>query len=150
MVQRILVPLDGSETAKLGLAEAIALAKPLQASLVLMTVVDDAWLVEMASLSNTETLRSEARRFAEELLAQAKANTALHDLQVSTVVREVIGARPAEAIVEVVRAERCDLIVMGTHGRKGIGRLVLGSEATAVVQASPVPVLLVRTARPPA
>ncbi|MEO6408886.1 MAG: universal stress protein [Burkholderiaceae bacterium] len=150
MVQRILVPLDGSDTAQLGLAEAIALAKPLKASLVLMTVVDDAWLVEIATLSNTETLRSEARRFAEELLAQAKASTALHDLQVSTILREVIGARPSEAIVEVARAERCDLIVMGTHGRKGIGRLVLGSEATAVVQASPVPVMLVRIARPPA
>ena len=150
MYKRILVPLDGSDTAQLGLAEAIGIAQPLKARLLLLQVVDDlAWLVEMSAVANSAQLHREVRRYADEVLAKAKA-AAAKDVEAETIVRETVGGRPADAIVDEARKQGCDLIVMGTHGRKGLSRMVLGSDAMAVVQASPVPVLLVRTAQPQA
>ena len=59
--------------------------------------------------------------------------------------RETLDNRAASAIVAAARDAGCDLIVMGTHGRRGASHLVLGSDAEAVLKTSPVPVLLVRT-----
>jgi nucleotide-binding universal stress UspA family protein len=59
------------------------------------------------------------------------------------VVRELLRGRAAEVIVAVAAELGCDLIVMGTHGRHGLGRLVLGSDAAAVLHDAPVPVLLI-------
>jgi nucleotide-binding universal stress UspA family protein len=149
MYKRILVPLDGSDTAQRGLAEAIRLAQPLKAKLLLLQVLDDlGWLVEMSAVANSREMHREVRAYAEQVLAKAKQAAATKDVQAETIVREVVGVRAAEAIVDEARQQGCDLIVMGTHGRKGLGRLVLGSDAMAVVQSSPVPVLLVRTAQP--
>ncbi|MCM2252789.1 MAG: universal stress protein, partial [Ramlibacter sp.] len=61
-----------------------------------------------------------------------------------TLLREVTGKRIADVIIEQAQQHSCDLIVMGTHGRKGFSRLTLGSAAEGVVRSSPVPVLLVR------
>jgi nucleotide-binding universal stress UspA family protein len=149
MYKRILVPLDGSDTAQLGLAEAIAIARPLKARLLLLQVVDDlAWLVEMSAVANSQQMHREVRRYADEVLAKARQAATEKDIEAETIVRETVGSRPADAIVDEARKQGCDLIVMGTHGRKGISRLVLGSDAMAVAQSSPVPVLLVRTAQP--
>jgi nucleotide-binding universal stress UspA family protein len=149
MYQRILVPLDGSEAAGLGLAEAIRLAQPLKARLVLLSVVDDpAWLAEMSAVASSDKLRREIRRYADEVLAKAKQAAAAADVEAQTIVREAIGKRPADAIVDEARQQGCELIVMGTHGRKGLSRMVLGSDAMAVVQNASVPVLLVRTPQP--
>jgi nucleotide-binding universal stress UspA family protein len=61
---------------------------------------------------------------------------------------DVGGGRVADAIVEEARRSRCDLIVIGTHGRRGVSRAMLGSDAENVVRSSPVPVLLVRARAP--
>jgi nucleotide-binding universal stress UspA family protein len=146
MYQRILVPLDGSDTARLGLQEAIALAQPLKARLLLLTVLDDlAWLVEMSAFADSRQLHEDLERHAHDLLAGARAQAAEHDVEAQVLIRRSSGQRTAEAIVAEVRRNDCDLVVMGTHGRKGLDRLVLGSEAMGVVQTSPVPVLLVRS-----
>jgi nucleotide-binding universal stress UspA family protein len=58
--------------------------------------------------------------------------------------RDVRSGRVAEVIVDEVVKLKCDLVVIGTHGRRGFNRLVVGSDAEAVMRASPVPVLLVR------
>ncbi|NDZ18444.1 hypothetical protein C7T35_07685 [Variovorax sp. WS11] len=58
--------------------------------------------------------------------------------------REVTQGRIANVVVDEARSSGCDLIVMGTHGRRGFSRLALGSDADLVVRQSPVPVLLVR------
>jgi nucleotide-binding universal stress UspA family protein len=148
MYKRILVPLDGSDTAQLGLAEAIGIAQPLKARLLLLQVVDDlAWLVEMSAVANSAQLHREVRHYAEEVLAKAKAAATAKDVEADSIVRETVGGRPADAIVDEACKQGCDLIVMGTHGRKGLSRMVLGSDAAAVVQASSVPVLLVRSVR---
>jgi len=150
MYKRILVPLDGSDTAQLGLTEAIELAQPLKAKLFLLQIVDDlGWLVEMSAFANSGEMHREVLEYADRVLAKAKQAAAAKDVEAETIVREVVGRRPAEAIVDEARKQSCDLIVMGTHGRKGLSRMVLGSDAMATVQSSPVPVLLVRTKQPP-
>ena len=81
-----------------------------------------------------------ARGLVEQANAQGvTAETSLHDLR---------GGRVADAIVEEARQSRCDLIVIGTHGRRGVARAMLGSDAENVVRSSPVPVLLVRAPAP--
>ena len=76
------------------------------------------------------------------ILAQAKEVAA--EIGVSCETLHVKDRRPAEGIIETAKAKHCDLIVMGSHGRRGISRLVLGSQANEVVSHSTVPVLVCR------
>lgn len=144
MYKRILVPLDGSDTARRGLSEAIGLAGSLGATLRLLHVVTDfPMIMDMAATANADTLRIELRRYADELLASASKAAAEKGIACESAVRDAMGPRPVEMIIDEAVSANCGLIVMGTHGRRGVGRLLLGSDAALVVQASPVPVLLV-------
>jgi len=144
MYRRILVPVDGSPTAERGLREAIDLAGQ-NARLVLLHVIDDyPMLMQMSSMSAYEDLKQARRRLGEDMLARARSEAEEAGVQVDSVLREVVHSRPAEVIVEETVKAHCDLIVMGTHGRRGVSRLALGSEADLVIRISPVPVLLVR------
>ena len=150
MYQRILVPLDGSAPSQRGLDEAIRLAADQKATLFLLHVIDDyPMLSEGASARSFEETLDRLRRQGEALLAKANDATAQAKVQAKTVLRDVSQATVADAIVDEAGKHDCDLIVMGTHGRRGISRLTMGSEAELVVRTSPVPVLLVRKeARP--
>lgn len=145
MYERILVPVDGSETSDLGLKEAIALARAVKGSLVLLNVANGLpLLVEMASEQSVEDARRGIRRYGEEVLAKARQLAQQSDVHAEGVVRDVAGDAIAPAILQEVRERQCRLIVMGTHGRRGLKRLALGSDAQEVLRESPVPVLLVR------
>jgi len=145
MYKRILVPVDGSDTATRGLQEAIGLAADLKAKLILLHVIDDfPLLVEMASAINVEATLDELRRRGEGLLAQGQAKAQERGVQAETLLREVAGGRVADQIVHEALQGDCDLIVMGTHGRRGFSHLLIGSEAESVLRSSPVPVLLLR------
>ncbi len=145
MYKRILVPLDGSDTSQRGLVEAIGLARSLSASLQLLHVVTDfQWLIEMSVTAGQEAVRRDLHRFGNEVLAKAAKAAADANVVAQTRLREVVGTKTGQVIVDEVAAADCNAIVMGTHGRKGIGRLLLGSDASWVISASPVPVLLVR------
>lgn len=147
MYQKILVPLDGSATAEHGLRIAIDLAadQKEKARLTLLHVVDDfSMLVEMSAVMNYQEMLKGLRRYGEELLAQAKVVAMAHGIEAETMMREVNQSRIADVILEEVQSAACDLIVMGTHGRRGVSRITMGSDAEQVVRMSPVPVLLVR------
>ena len=145
MYHRILVPLDGSPTAEAGLRHAIGLAAALKAELVLLHVMDDfALMVEMSSVTSYDTMRDALRQYGQNALAKAKQAAAEAGVLCETVVREVAQARISEVINDEAVKHRCDLVVMGTHGRRGFSRLTLGSNAEAVMRTSTVPVLLVR------
>jgi nucleotide-binding universal stress UspA family protein len=149
MYHRILVPLDASAPAACSLREAIHLAVDQRASLVLLHVVDDyAILSEGVSQHGAETRLSRLRRRGAALLVKASDAAAQAGVQSTTVLRDVTPATVAEAIVEEAGRLDCDLIVMGTHGRQGIGRLAMGSEAELVARTSTLPVLLVRKEDP--
>lgn len=147
MYQRILVPVDGSATSQRGLQEALQLAKLSGGQVQALHVVNEL-LVEFGhepSLYHAdlvEGLREAGRRVLE--LAQSAARTQGIELQVQMI--EVIGGRAADTILEVAREWPADLIVMGTHGRRGLSRLALGSDAALVVRDASVPVLMVRNA----
>jgi len=145
MYQRILVPIDGSHTAARGLAEAIALARELKATLRLLNLTGDfALMVEMSSAIDFEKYREGLNQFGQRLLAEASEQAKAQGVASETSMLDLRGNRVADAIVEEARKSRCDLIVIGTHGRRGVSRAMLGSDAENVMRSSPVPVLLVR------
>jgi nucleotide-binding universal stress UspA family protein len=89
-----------------------------------------------------EALRAQGK----EILDKARRVVFEHALKSEGVLLETIGGRAADQIVQLAKQCKADLIVMGTHGRRGLRRLTLGSDAELVVRSSPVPVLLVRGA----
>ena len=145
MYERILVPLDGSATAEAGLRHAIGLAAALKSRLVLLHVMDDfALTVEMASVADYEGMRAALRGYGQDALDKARKAAADAGVMSEAVLREQPQARISEVINGEAVRHRCDLVVMGTHGRRGFSRFTLGSNAEAVMRASTVPVLLVR------
>jgi len=90
-----------------------------------------------------DSLVAEGRR----ILAAAAATAKKHGVKAETVLYEVLIGRVADRVVREAAKWHADVIVMGTHGRRGIGRLVMGSDAENVLRQSPVPVLLVRGAQ---
>lgn len=148
MYKRILVPLDGSATSDRGLSEAIALAQALQSHLVLLHVVEPApFLAEASVAFSREVLSESMHQFGQTLLERAKARAEAAGLTVETEMRDADG-RVATTLAKAAAARDCGLVVMGTHGRRGASRLVMGSDAELCVRTSPVPVLLVQGAAP--
>jgi nucleotide-binding universal stress UspA family protein len=147
MYQRILVPVDGSETSKRGLEEAVKISKALGCQLRLVHIVDDSALA-----LNPETGIAAAplvEDFAEggkEILESARALAHDQGVEAEVVLHENFTGRIADLIIDEARKWRADLIVMGTHARSGIKHAVLGSDAEAVLHGADVPVLLVRSA----
>jgi len=97
-------------------------------------------MVAAAGLDLVPALREGGKR----VLAKAQAFALKQGLKAKTILREMIGGPAAYPIVREARKLRADLIVLGTHGRRGVRRLVLGSDAEQVVRTASVPVLLVR------
>jgi nucleotide-binding universal stress UspA family protein len=144
--RKILVPIDGSPTSTRGLAEAIRLAQDQGAALRLVHVLDELIVTPGAEtvvyLDNTVDLLREA---GEQILAKAKTLVQEAGLEAESVMREIMGGRAADSVVAEAKSWGADLIVLGTHGRRGVGRLVMGSDAEEVVRTARVPVLLVRS-----
>jgi nucleotide-binding universal stress UspA family protein len=148
MFKRILVPIDGSGPSRMGLERAIALAKNQKARLRLMHVVDEYGVIQgMEPTMNVGELFDGLVAESRKILAAAAVTAKKHGVKADTVLYEVLIGRVADRIVREAAKWRADVIVMGTHGRRGIGRLVMGSDAENVLRQSPVPVLLVRSAK---
>jgi nucleotide-binding universal stress UspA family protein len=145
LYRRILVPVDGSSTSMRGLREALRLAKSQGAKLWLLHVLDEFYLAaspEMAVEYNSvvNALKAGGRR----VLAKAQARARAAGVKSETLMPEIVVGRAGHEIVRQAKKVRADLIVLGTHGRRGLKRLALGSDAEQVVRNSAVPVLLVR------
>jgi nucleotide-binding universal stress UspA family protein len=144
--KRILVPVDGSPTARLGLREAVRLAKDQKAALQLVHVVDEHSVVMTSGEVGAyiADLIPLLRKRGRDILRNAEALVRRERLTCSTVLLETLLGPAADLIVRQAKKWRAQLIVIGTHGRRGLRRLVLGSDAEQIVRTSPVPVLLVR------
>lgn len=92
----------------------------------------------------TEQFIESMRRSGQVVLDKAKAAASRAGVDCRTVLVENIASSVADMVVQQAKKQRVDVIVMGTHGRRGVRRLVMGSDAEGVVRNSPVPVLLVR------
>ena len=146
MYQRILVPVDGSPTSNWGLAEAMKVAKLTGAQLRLLHVVDEIPFALSAGgygAMATDVLMV-LRQAGEEILQQARTLVKDNGIPVDTVLFDSFGGRLCDRVVEQVEEWHADLVVLGTHGRRGVRRVLLGSDAEQVLRTSPVPVLLVR------
>ncbi|MGH8741068.1 MAG: universal stress protein [Burkholderiales bacterium] len=141
--RRILVAVDGSAAAMRGLREAIRLAKSEHATLCVFHVVNEFYAFatpEAAAVDIVPSLRAGGKS----VLAKAQAAAGKQGVKAMAVMRETIGGSAADAIVREAKKQRADLIVLGTHGRRGVRRMVLGSDAEQVVRTASMPVLLVR------
>lgn len=145
MYQRILVAIDGSEAAERGLDEAISLARRLGSTLHVLNVVDARMLSAAASINvPPEHLVEDWRIAGEKLVPAAIERARAQGVKAQGAVRCNPDRLVHEVILEEAKNVDAELIVMGTHGRQGLPRFLLGSDAEHVLRTSPVPVLLVR------
>jgi nucleotide-binding universal stress UspA family protein len=136
MYGKILVPIDGSETSTLGLDEAIKIAKAQGSHLRLVHIVNEFILGYTDSLGlYANTVIEALQEGGKKILNQAEARVRQQGIALDSVLLESIGG---------AKLWPADLIVMGTHGRRGLVRVALGSDAEQVVRAATVPVMLVR------
>lgn len=146
--KRILVPVDGSPTSAAGLNEALRLAKSQKARVRLVHIVDEVPIFASSEGAlNIEPVIESLKSGGKRILARTAKLAAARGVRAETEMVENATSRVADVLVARAKRWRADLIVMGTHGRRGVNRLVLGSDAELVVRNSPVPVLLVRSAR---
>ncbi|HEY2675690.1 MAG TPA: universal stress protein [Steroidobacteraceae bacterium] len=145
MFSKILVPVDGSEISNRGLAEAIKMTTTLGSRLYLVHIVNE--LIPDFSFGSAQyvtALMDSTREQGKAVLAQAGAEARKYGVPARTDLLETIGDRTADLIVGHAKKIGAELIVMGTHGRRGLRRLTLGSDAEQVVRLAEVPVLLIR------
>jgi nucleotide-binding universal stress UspA family protein len=140
----ILISTDGSELAQRGVDHGLSLAKALGSKVTIVTVTeplpvlamgDGAWTLEFKDYD------AEQAKFAGGVLSAVKASAAKMALEVNTT--HVPNSHPASAIVEAAQKLGCNLIVMASHGRRGIKKVLLGSQTSEVLVTATVPVLVV-------
>jgi nucleotide-binding universal stress UspA family protein len=131
-----------------GLDEALRLAANQKARIRLIHIVDERMIFSsMEAGMNIEPVIESLKSAGKRILARGAKRAAARGIRPETEMAENAVNRVADVLVTRARRWRADLIVMGTHGRRGVNRLVLGSDAELVVRNSPVPVLLVRARR---
>jgi nucleotide-binding universal stress UspA family protein len=145
MYQRILVAVDGSPTSLRGLDEAIKIAKSSGGRLMLVNVVNELLMTgDVVPSVYYDSIVQSLRELGIKVLEQTAAIVRRADVACEPQLIETLGGRVADQIVKQAKDWSADLIVMGTHGRRGLERLAMGSDAELVLRLSHVPVLLVR------
>jgi len=150
MFKKILVAVDGSPTSNRGLKVAVELAKSVGAKLVVLHVIDERAVGIGLSASGyvapayVEDVIAALRDAGRKILAKAQRDAQAKDQAVDAHLVESLGSGVAHTILAQARKLKPDLIVLGTHGRRGLARVVVGSDAETVLREANVPVLLVR------
>ncbi len=145
MYKRILVPTDGSDTATSGLREAIKLAKDQNAQIRIIHIVDELVMGSSPAYAVVmDNIIQDLRATGKSLLSSAQAIARDAGITVDTQLVEAFGGHAGEHILKAAQDWAADIIVCGTHGRRGLRRIVLGSDAEYLVRRSPVPILLIR------
>jgi nucleotide-binding universal stress UspA family protein len=151
MYTNILLSTDGSEVAKKGLEHGIALAKALSAKVTVITVTEPlpidfggghagGWI---PSPEEVDRFDAACKERAGQVLNEAQATAEQIGISTELTHIHVPNAHAASAIIETAKSRGCDLIVMGSHGRRGLSKLFLGSQTSEVLADGSVPVLVV-------
>ncbi|HET7866351.1 MAG TPA: universal stress protein [Burkholderiaceae bacterium] len=144
MFKRILVPTDGSELSSKALATALDLAQPLSAQIFTVAVKEP---FPYSALSEMQPIPPQEFYDSQERIAQRnlqRVQEACKKAGLPCTPHSVEALHPWEAILDEARQNECDLIVMASHGRRGVAALLLGSETQKVLTHGKVPVLVVR------
>ena len=145
MFKQILVAVDGSHTSGLALQEAIKLGKEFQSALRVVHVVDEVslnWPESGDFLAVTETFRKAGQMILDKAKDEMQKAGLTPEAKLLEI--ETLGHRVAEVIAAEAEKWPADLIVIGSHGRRGVSRLLLGSVAEGVSRLSHTPVLIIR------
>lgn len=146
MFHKILVPTDGSEVSLVGALRAVPLAKLASATLAVVYVQDIYPFagIGQSNVSGMEHYLTAARAQGAAAIERISEAAKEAGVAIETLIAE--DTQPARGIVSAAQTSGADLIVMSSHGRTGVARLVLGSVATKVLAMSPVPVLIIKAA----
>lgn len=144
MYRNILVPTDGSDITAKAVTTAIALAKTVGAKLTVISVKEP---FPYSAISEMQPVPPQEFFDAQERIASARVKGVLNDAEaagLTCAAFTVEALHPWEAIVDHAKAQSCDLIVMASHGRRGVSALLLGSETQKVLTHCQVPVLVIK------
>jgi nucleotide-binding universal stress UspA family protein len=148
MFKHILLPTDGSKLSERAVKTGLQFAKSIKAAVTAVHVIPEfRMVVEEGFVSPVgaelkQRFEKESREHAKKMLA--KVEKAADDAGVKCTAVSVVGDYPYQRIIEVAKKNKCDLIMMASHGRRGISSLLLGSETAKVLTHSKIPVLVVR------
>ena len=151
MFKRILVAVDGSPTSNRGFKVALDMARVHGARLVALHVIDERAIGIGLSASGyvapayVEGMIDALRMSGKKILANAQRAASARGQPLDALLIESLGNGVAHTVLMEAAKKKADLIVLGTHGRRGLARIVMGSDAEMVVREARVPVLLVRT-----
>ncbi len=147
MYQRILVPVDGSDTSNRGLDEAIKIASMTHGKLMLMHAIDDLSFsfALQTSIAYANDWQAFMRQDGEAILERARARAGAAGVEAEVTLSDRYARPVHERIADEANRWDADLIVIGTHGRRGLQRVLMGSAAEGVLRLATKPVLLVRS-----
>jgi nucleotide-binding universal stress UspA family protein len=150
MYNHILVAVDGSDVSEQALHEAIKMSKQHKAKLRIVHVVSEFYINYAGACIDYERLEKSFNDYGLKLLSQMEATAHKSNIECDSLLVEVKlpEERTSEKIIESAKAWPADLLVIGTHGRRGFHRLFLGSVAEEVIHIAPMPVLLIRCKQP--
>ena len=141
MYKHILIPTDGSDLSHEAIEHGIALAKAVGARVTALTVTEP-FYVSAFEPSMVEQYKKHVAALATKTLDAAKNAASTSDVPCETMRLE--HEQPFQAIIDAAESQGCDVIVMASHGRRGVSAIVLGSETVKVLTHSPIPVVVVR------
>lgn len=147
MYRRILVPVDGSETSTRAVVAALQMARENGGRIRLVHALDE--LAYLSGYEYSADLLKAARDQGARVLEDAQTMASSAGVPADGKLVETAGRRLGELVAEEARNWEADLVVVGTHGRRGMSRILLGSGAEQVLRMAPVPVLAVRTPEAP-
>ena len=147
MYKHILIPTDGTVVAQKAVKSGIAFAKSVNAKVTFFTAVDEYRTPSASEVMSRRAVspaqhEAQARRKAEKILAPLRKRAAAASLECGS--DFALNDRPYDAIIRAAMAHRCDLIFMASHGRRGIRKLVYGSQTQGVLTHSTIPTLVYR------
>lgn len=144
--KRIMVAVDGSKTSAAALLQAINFSKALNASLCIVTVIDVFPVFKISQSFDFEKYREYVVNDGRELLANMDAIAKKHGVTAETQLLDINdeSIKISEKVIEAAHTWNANLLVIGTHGRHGFRRFILGSVAEEVLRTARIPVLIVR------
>lgn len=138
LYKKILLPLDGSKFAEKAVNDAIFIAKSSNAEIILLTVVENSFLVGLPADNTTMEINKLLETEAQKNIDKIKKH--LDDIKTTTIIKE---GSPAEAILKTIEKENIDLVIMGSSGKKGFEKFIIGSVTDKVVNSARCKIMVI-------